>query len=191
MDVTRQFIAFVLFATAAGGLSQVRALYQSVFNCRRIVPPVITTIYSPCTFPCVLPLGDGVGKVMLLLERDGTPCKGGFCKSGICKEIPSFPLQNHLKHEFISALKLPQPGFRYSNAKRNLQWLPPVNTSSNKAPKEADILTNTLQRISMTASSGASGNPASASRNTKHVAVMLTAGIVDEIFRSWCEISDK
>ncbi|KAL1478077.1 hypothetical protein MTO96_035242 [Rhipicephalus appendiculatus] len=110
MDVTRHFFAFVIFS--AGGLCQVQAFLLSPLNCHRIVPPATNTIVSPCTFPCLLPLGEGDSRVVFKLERDGTPCKGGFCKSGICKDAPSFPVQNHLKQKFISELKVRPPGIR-------------------------------------------------------------------------------
>uniref|UniRef100_L7LWS6 Putative glycine rich protein n=1 Tax=Rhipicephalus pulchellus TaxID=72859 RepID=L7LWS6_RHIPC len=170
MDVTRHFVAFVLFATASGGLFQVQEFYQSPLNCLRTVQPVMTTISSPCAFPCALPLGDGGWEVIFRLERDGAPCNGGFCKSGICKEAPSFPVHNHLKQGFISEVKLPLPGFGYSDSKRNLQWLPPVNANSEKAPKDVAILANALRRIGVTVCSEASENAASGTIKTKHVA---------------------
>uniref|UniRef100_L7LVK3 Putative glycine rich protein n=1 Tax=Rhipicephalus pulchellus TaxID=72859 RepID=L7LVK3_RHIPC len=169
MDVTLRFFAFIMFYTAAGSLYQVRASHQNPLICHRIVPPVINTIFSPCTFLCLLPLGEGDVRAVFRLERDGTPCKGGFCKSGICKEAPSFPVQ-YLKQEFVAEQKWRRPGFDYSNPKRNHLWFPSVNTNTDKASEEADIRTPTLRRMGVALSSGANESPPPARGNTERVA---------------------
>ncbi|XP_075542563.1 uncharacterized protein LOC142576349 isoform X2 [Dermacentor variabilis] len=64
--------------------------------CQRLVPRSITSVITPCAFPCVLSHRDIIPVVVLYREVDGTPCQVGgtfltqaqisTCKQGICQQ---------------------------------------------------------------------------------------------------------
>uniref|UniRef100_A0A6G5A038 Putative conserved secreted protein n=1 Tax=Rhipicephalus microplus TaxID=6941 RepID=A0A6G5A038_RHIMP len=57
-------------------LPQLKAWAPSDINCRRLVPLQLTSVVTPCVYPCILlsPY-NGHGEIVLRHEVDGTPCK--------------------------------------------------------------------------------------------------------------------
>ncbi|XP_075740452.1 uncharacterized protein LOC142786698 isoform X1 [Rhipicephalus microplus] len=85
------FAALVLFVA----LPQIKAWETGQWYCHRLVPLSITSVATPCTFPCLLISPHyGHHSIVVRQEADGTPCKvttsplevqqGSRCRNGIC-----------------------------------------------------------------------------------------------------------
>ncbi|XP_037564961.1 keratin, type I cytoskeletal 9-like [Dermacentor silvarum] len=167
MDATQVFLAFTLLTT--GGPFKIQALKPSPLYCQRLVPPVITSVLSPCTFPCVLRLSEAHWNIVLQSESDGTPCRGGLCASGICKPTPSFQGHNRFQQDFISLVMQLGFGFGFSDTKANRQRIPELTISSHGRIGETDALMNTERKLGLSDKSGVGGGHANAS-GIKHIA---------------------
>ncbi|XP_037564431.1 uncharacterized protein LOC119443919 [Dermacentor silvarum] len=102
MAPSKSLLAFFLAVVA---LPKLKAWTTGEWHCHRLVPLSITSVVTPCTFPClVIPPNTAHGQIVLRREMDGTPCKvtGSHppafqisrCRNGIC-QLPD--LQLHLK----------------------------------------------------------------------------------------------
>ncbi|KAL1466825.1 hypothetical protein MTO96_026386 [Rhipicephalus appendiculatus] len=69
---------------AGGGLSQ---SFQSRLNCHRLMPPALTSIMTPCRFPCGLNYRENSYSIVLGYDPDGTPCHMGRCRGGVCLQL--------------------------------------------------------------------------------------------------------
>uniref|UniRef100_L7MBZ8 Putative basic tail protein n=1 Tax=Rhipicephalus pulchellus TaxID=72859 RepID=L7MBZ8_RHIPC len=90
-----------LFTVAA--LPKLAAWATGEWYCHRLVPLQITSVVTPCAYPCVLrsPQHDQTG-IILRQEQDGTPCKVAEhpsvpiqmsrCRNGVC-QLPELQLQ--------------------------------------------------------------------------------------------------
>ncbi|XP_037268586.2 uncharacterized protein LOC119159867 [Rhipicephalus microplus] len=64
------------FLLTVVSLPQLKAWAPSDINCRRLIPLQLTSVVTPCVYPCILlsPY-NGHGEIVLRHEVDGTPCK--------------------------------------------------------------------------------------------------------------------
>ncbi|XP_037565778.1 uncharacterized protein LOC119445578 isoform X2 [Dermacentor silvarum] len=85
MHAGRYIIA--AFFSTIGVLYRSHADYQSPLYCQRLVAPLITTIRTVCTYPCLLVSPEGIPSIVVLPEPDGTLCKVGRCRGGACLEL--------------------------------------------------------------------------------------------------------
>ncbi|XP_075740464.1 uncharacterized protein LOC142786711 isoform X4 [Rhipicephalus microplus] len=72
MDVFLRLSGVLLIA--GGGLSQ---FYQSQLYCHRLMPPALTSIVTPCRFPCMLKYDEYSDSIMIRYDPDGTLCGNG------------------------------------------------------------------------------------------------------------------
>ncbi|XP_075744686.1 uncharacterized protein LOC142803459 [Rhipicephalus microplus] len=79
MDVFLRLSGVLLIA--GGGLSQ---FYQNRLYCHRLMPPVLTSIVTPCRFPCRLKHDEYSDIIIIRYNPDGTPCGMGRCRGGVC-----------------------------------------------------------------------------------------------------------
>ncbi|KAL1471955.1 hypothetical protein MTO96_039640 [Rhipicephalus appendiculatus] len=83
-------------------LPKLKAGATGQWYCHRLVPLSITSVVTPCSFPCLLISPHrGHRGIILQKEVDGTPCQvsgsllGAYqCRNGVC-QLPY--LQRHLK----------------------------------------------------------------------------------------------
>ncbi|KAL1482442.1 hypothetical protein MTO96_033794, partial [Rhipicephalus appendiculatus] len=73
MAPVKPFFACLLTVAA---LPHLKAWAPTDSNCHRLVPLQITSVVTPCVYPCLLlsPY-NGYGDIVLRKEVDGTPCK--------------------------------------------------------------------------------------------------------------------
>uniref|UniRef100_A0A131YNB3 Basic tail secreted protein n=1 Tax=Rhipicephalus appendiculatus TaxID=34631 RepID=A0A131YNB3_RHIAP len=87
---------------AVAALPHLKAWAPTDSNCHRLVPLQITSVVTPCVYPCLLlsPY-NGYGDIVLRKEVDGTPCKivgsqsllqESKCVNGFCQFL-DFGLQ--------------------------------------------------------------------------------------------------
>ncbi|XP_075542565.1 uncharacterized protein LOC142576351 [Dermacentor variabilis] len=168
MDATQHFLAFTILTT--GGLFKSQAFRQSQLYCHRLVPPVITAAFSPCTFPCVLLLSEVDWKIVSQSERDGTPCRGGLCASGICKPTRSFQEHKRFKQDFLSSVMCHRYGIGCRDTKANRNQISAYNVSSNRGTGERNVVMNTGRKLGVSVNSGPGRRRAEASGTIKHIA---------------------
>ncbi|XP_075539548.1 uncharacterized protein LOC142574317 [Dermacentor variabilis] len=85
-----------------GTFYRTEAHYQSTFYCHSCIAPLIASVLSPCTFPCICLSPEGISAMIMLWEPEGTPCRVGHCKGGACLELWNFSrvrLHHHPKKE--------------------------------------------------------------------------------------------
>ncbi|XP_050029143.2 uncharacterized protein [Dermacentor andersoni] len=167
MDATQHFLAFSFLTT--GGLFKIQAFRQSQLYCHRLVPPVITAVFSPCTFPCVLLLSEVDWKIVSQSERDGTPCRGGLCASGICKPTSSFQEHKRFKQDFLSSVMCHRYGIGCRDTKPNRDQISAHNVGSDGGTGERNVVLNTGRKLDVSVNSGPGGRRAEASSTIKHV----------------------
>ncbi|XP_065287749.1 probable GH family 25 lysozyme 3 isoform X1 [Dermacentor albipictus] len=93
---------FTLLFYWIGAFYRTEAHYQSTLYCHRFIAPLIASVLSPCTFPCICLSPEGISAVIMLWEPDGTPCRVGHCKGGACLELRNFSrvrLHHHSRKE--------------------------------------------------------------------------------------------
>uniref|UniRef100_A0A224Y430 Basic tail secreted protein n=1 Tax=Rhipicephalus zambeziensis TaxID=60191 RepID=A0A224Y430_9ACAR len=99
----RKSVLAVLIVVVA--LPKLKTWATGQWYCHRLVPLSITSVVTPCSFPCLLISSQhGHRGIILQKELDGTPCKvsgsplgeyqASQCTNGIC-QLPH--LQKHLK----------------------------------------------------------------------------------------------
>uniref|UniRef100_A0A131YQD0 Basic tail secreted protein n=1 Tax=Rhipicephalus appendiculatus TaxID=34631 RepID=A0A131YQD0_RHIAP len=99
MAPVKPFFACLLTVAA---LPHLKAWAPTDSNCHRLVPLQITSVVTPCVYPCLLlsPY-NGYGDIVLRKEVDGTPCKitgsqsllqESKCVNGFCQFL-DFGLQ--------------------------------------------------------------------------------------------------
>nr|XP_054923157.1 uncharacterized protein LOC126524492 [Dermacentor andersoni] len=89
-------LAFVL---AVAALPKLRAWVTDEWYCKRLAPLSITSVVTPCTFPCLLisPY-DAHARIIVRKEADGTPCKISgsasppFQEASCCNGLCQFPV---------------------------------------------------------------------------------------------------
>lgn len=97
----------VLFATLAIIVAEVAASDASSLQwyCHRMVPRWITSVVTPCTFPCLLITPHQHPHIVVHKEVDGTSCMTGHCSRGVCTERMGPPVLKR-KKRFICFLTL-------------------------------------------------------------------------------------
>ncbi|XP_037514328.1 uncharacterized protein LOC119390715 isoform X2 [Rhipicephalus sanguineus] len=87
----KSLLAWLLSVVA---LSNLAAWVEGEWYCHRLVPLQITSVVTPCTYPCVLLSPPNKhGGIIIRQEVDGTPCRVpgtpgtirmSLCSNGIC-----------------------------------------------------------------------------------------------------------
>ncbi|XP_075740446.1 uncharacterized protein LOC142786694 isoform X2 [Rhipicephalus microplus] len=98
----------LVFAAAilAVALPRLKAWATGQWYCHRLVPLSITSVATPCTFPCVLISPDyGHHGIVVRQEADGTPCKESHCRNGICQLSGLRPHLKRMKRDTIHRRK--------------------------------------------------------------------------------------
>ncbi|XP_050028762.1 uncharacterized protein [Dermacentor andersoni] len=93
---------FTLLFYWIGTFYRTEANYQSTFYCHSFIAPLIASVLSPCTFPCICLSPEGISAMIVIWEPDGTPCRVGHCKGGACLELWNFSrarLHHHPRKE--------------------------------------------------------------------------------------------
>ncbi|XP_075740462.1 uncharacterized protein LOC142786711 isoform X2 [Rhipicephalus microplus] len=127
MDVFLRLSGVLLIA--GGGLSQ---FYQSQLYCHRLMPPALTSIVTPCRFPCMLKYDEYSDSIMIRYDPDGTLCGMGRCRGGVCLE-----LQHYMRLE--SFRRSLSPGSKVSSHEKTEidedVWNPLIKTSGHYSTK--------------------------------------------------------
>ncbi|XP_075542782.1 uncharacterized protein LOC142576516 [Dermacentor variabilis] len=95
MGSLNYILAFVLAVVA---LPKLKAWVTDEWYCQRLAPLSITSVVTPCTFPCLLisPY-NAHARIFVRKEADGTPCKISgrasppFQESSCCNGLCQFP----------------------------------------------------------------------------------------------------
>uniref|UniRef100_A0A131YS19 Basic tail secreted protein n=1 Tax=Rhipicephalus appendiculatus TaxID=34631 RepID=A0A131YS19_RHIAP len=85
---------------AGGGLSQ---SYQRRLHCQRLIPSALTSVITPCRFPCRLSHRESSYSIILEYDPDGTPCQVGRCRGGSCLGLGHYRVLESSKWSLSSA----------------------------------------------------------------------------------------
>uniref|UniRef100_A0A6G5A2B0 Putative conserved secreted protein n=1 Tax=Rhipicephalus microplus TaxID=6941 RepID=A0A6G5A2B0_RHIMP len=109
----RSVFAAVVLVVA---LPHIKAWVTGQWHCHRLIPLSVTSVATPCTFPCLL-LSSHYGQHSIIVrhEADGTPCRvkksplGEYqeskCRNGVCQLLDSRLHLKRMKRETIHSRK--------------------------------------------------------------------------------------
>ncbi|XP_075744685.1 uncharacterized protein LOC142803458 [Rhipicephalus microplus] len=117
-------------------LPHLKAWVTGQWHCHRLIPLSVTSVATPCTFPCLL-ISSHYGNhgIIVRPEADGTPCRvkrsplGEYqesnCRNGVC-QLPDLRLHlKRMKRETI-----------HSRKRRSLGPLRKTETSGTEGNKQ-------------------------------------------------------
>ncbi|XP_037564858.2 ras guanine nucleotide exchange factor E-like isoform X3 [Dermacentor silvarum] len=104
MDASSRLISVLFFIVA--GPCQTECTYGSILNCQRLVSPAVTSVLTPCQFPCIIPYLRAPFNIIVQPEPDGTPCRYmGHCNEGACLDIGNHAAAEHYQWGPISDIR--------------------------------------------------------------------------------------